>query len=163
MRATLALLCVLAGRARAQVDPSGTWRTLHTAHFRVHFRPAARAAAEREAREAERAYGLLSHELHPPRGIVDVVLGDDIDAANGFTTMFPTNRFTVFAAPPTTDPGLEHFDDWLRLVTTHDLTHVFHLDGAAVDHPPLWNQFDKRAALLVSLVIPNAPFQPTVV
>ena len=124
----LALWCMLAGRAAAQVDPSGRWRTLHTAHFRVHFRPAARAAAEREAREAERAYELLSRELHPPRGIVDVVLGDDIDAANGFTTMFPTNRFTVFAAPPTTDPGLEHFDDWLRLVTTHELTHVFHLD-----------------------------------
>ena len=127
-RVTLALLCLVAGRATAQVDPSGSWRTLQTAHFRIHFRPTTRAAAEHEAREAERAYGLLSRELHAPRGVVDLVLGDDIDAANGFATMFPSNRLTVFAAPPTTDPGLEHFDDWLRLVTTHELTHVFHLD-----------------------------------
>ena len=128
MKAALALVCLLAGPATAQVDPSGSWRTLHTAHFLIHFRPATRAAAEHEAREAERAYALLSRELHPPRGVVDLVLGDDIDAANGFATMFPSNRLTVFAAPPTTDPGLEHFDDWLRLVTTHELTHVFHLD-----------------------------------
>jgi len=128
VRGVVVLLAVLAKAATAQVDPSGSWRTLHTAHFRIHFRPASRAAAEQEAREAERAYRLLSRELHPPRGIVDLVLGDDIDAANGFATMFPSNRLTVFAAPPTTDPGLEHFDDWLRLVTTHELTHVFHLD-----------------------------------
>src|SRR6266566_3143778 len=103
-RVTLALCVLLAGRAQAQVDPSGEWRTLHTAHFRVHFRPATRAAAEHEAREAERAYALLSRELRPPRGVVDLVLGDDIDAANGFATMFPSNRLTVFAAPPTTAP-----------------------------------------------------------
>jgi hypothetical protein len=125
---TLALLLLLAGRAAAQVDPSGDWRTLHTAHFRVHFRPTSRAVAQREAREAERAYALLSRELHPPRGAIDLVLGDDIDAANGFTTVFPSSRITVLAAPPATDPGLDNFDDWLRLVTTHELTHVFHLD-----------------------------------
>src|SRR5204862_4804642 len=78
VRGVVALLAVLAKAATAQVDPSGTWRTLHTAHFRIHFRPASRAAAEHEAREAERAYGLLSRELHPPRGVVDLVLGDDI-------------------------------------------------------------------------------------
>src|SRR5437667_8664489 len=42
-------------------------------------------------------------ELHPPRGVVDLTLGDDIDAANGFTTVFPTNRITIFATPPAGD------------------------------------------------------------
>jgi len=55
-------------------------------------------------------------------------LADDIDAANGFTTVFPTNRITIFAAPPAGDHGLLFFDTWLRLVTTHELAHVFHLD-----------------------------------
>ena len=81
-----------------------------------------------EAREAERSYGLLATELHPPRGVVDITLADDIDAANGFTTVFPTNRITIFAAPPAGDHGLLFFDNWLRLVTTHELAHVFHLD-----------------------------------
>src|SRR6058998_2049190 len=73
----------LAGRAEAQVDPSGSWRTLHTPHFRLHFRPAYREAALVQAREAERSYGLLSTELHPPRGVVDLTLADDVDFANG--------------------------------------------------------------------------------
>src|SRR6266571_188045 len=122
------LLLLLASRAEAQVDPSGTWRTLHTPHFRIHFRPAYRDAALVEAREAERSYGLLATELHPPRGVVDITLADDIDAANGLTTVAPTNRITIFAAPPAGDHGLLFFDSWLRLVTTHELAHVFHLD-----------------------------------
>ncbi|OLC06413.1 MAG: hypothetical protein AUH42_05750 [Gemmatimonadetes bacterium 13_1_40CM_70_11] len=107
------------------MDPSGRWRTLHTPHFRVHFRPVDREPAERTAREAERAWGLLATELRPPRGTVDVTLSDDIDISNGFTTVFPSTRITVLAAPL---PELTDFDDWLRLVTTHELTHVFHLD-----------------------------------
>jgi hypothetical protein len=110
------------------VDPSGSWRTLHTPHFRIHFRPAYRDAALTQAREAERSYGLLATELHPPRGVVDITLADDIDAANGFTTVSPTNRITIYAAPPAGDHGLLFFDTWLRLVTTHELAHVFHLD-----------------------------------
>jgi len=123
-------LLLLATRAESQVDPSGSWRTLHTPHFRIHFRPAYREAALTQAREAERSYKLLATELHPPRGVVDITLADDIDAANGFTTVFPTNRITIYAAPPAGDHGLLFFDSWLRLVTTHELTHVFHLDRA---------------------------------
>ena len=122
------LLLLLVGRAESQVDPSGSWRTLHTAHFRIHFRPAYRDVALLEAREAERSYALLAGELHPPRGVVDLTLGDDVDASNGFTTVFPTSRITIFATPPAGDHGLLFYDSWLRLVTTHELTHVFHLD-----------------------------------
>src|SRR5436305_13184957 len=103
---TLCLVLSFAGRAEAQVDPSGSWRTLHTAHFRIHFRPAYRDAALTQAREAERSYRLLATELHPPRGVVDITLADDIDAANGFTTVFPTNRITIYAAPPAGAHGL---------------------------------------------------------
>ena len=123
-------LALLAGRAAAQVDPSGTWRTLHTPHFRVHFRPAYRDVALLEAREAERAYRLLASELAPPRQVVDLTLGDDIDGSNGFTTVFPSSQITILASPPANDPGLLPYDTWLRLVTTHELAHVFHLDRA---------------------------------
>ena len=102
-RASCVVLLLVARPALAQ-DPSGTWRTLHTQHFRIHFRPVYRARAVEAAREAERAYRLLSSELHPPRGIIDVTLSDDVDAANGFTTVFPSNRFTIFLTPPVTDP-----------------------------------------------------------
>ena len=132
-RSTFRVLCLfplLAGRAEAQLDPSGSWRTLHTPHFRIHFRPAYRDVALTEAREAERAYALLATELRPPRGTVDLTLADDGDVANGVASVFPSSRITLFIAPPATDPGLQLYDSWLRLVTTHELTHVFHLDRA---------------------------------
>src|SRR5216117_456470 len=144
---TLFLILSFAGRAEAQVDPSGSWRTLHTAHFRIHFRPAYRDAAIAQAREAERSYRLLATELHPPRGVVDITLADDIDAANGFTTVVPTNRITIFAAPPAGDHGLLFFDSWLRLVTTHELTHVFHLDRSKGIWGPLQYVFGRAPAL----------------
>jgi hypothetical protein len=124
------MLVMLAARTDAQVAPSGTWRTLHTTHFRVHFRPEYRDVAREAAREAERAYALLASELHPPRGVVDLTLADDVDASNGFASVYPSNRITLFLPPPVADPGLQTYDSWLRLVIVHELAHVFHLDRA---------------------------------
>src|SRR3989442_2823606 len=154
-RVALCALSLLAGRAEAQVDPSGRWRTLHTEHFRIHFRPAYRAVAEQEAREAERAYRLLAGELRAPRGVVDLVLGDDVDVANGATTVFPSSRIYLLLPPPIGDPGLERFDNWLRLVTVHELTHVFHLDRVGGVWGALQRVFGRAPGLF-----PNA-FQPS--
>ena len=154
-RVTLLALSLLAGRGEAQVDPSGPWRTLHTEHFRIHFRPAYRAVAEQEAREAERAYRLLAAELRAPRGVVDLVLGDDVDVANGATTVFPSSRIYVMLPPPLGDPGLQRFDSWLRLVTVHELTHVFHLDRVRGVWGVLQRVFGRAPGLF-----PNA-FQPS--
>jgi hypothetical protein len=116
--------------AAAQVDPSGAWRTWTSPHFRIH----APAGLEREARalaaEAERAWGLLASELRPPARRVELTLLDNVDFSNGFTSTFPSNRIVIYLPPPATDPGLGTYDVWLRLVTTHELVHVFHLDRA---------------------------------
>ena len=127
MRSVLVLV-LLASPLAAQVNPSGQWRTLHTQHFRIHFRPESRAIALDAAAEAERAYALLATELHPPRGVVDLTLSDDADFPNGFATTYPSNRITLLTVPPVSDPGLQNFDSWRRLVIVHELTHVFHLD-----------------------------------
>ncbi|MGH7569713.1 MAG: hypothetical protein ACREL9_12245, partial [Gemmatimonadales bacterium] len=145
----------LGAGAAAQVDPSGRWRTLHTPHFRIHFRPDERDVARRAAREAERAYALLTAELHPPRGMVDLTLGDDIDASNGFASVAPSNRITVLLAPPADDPALQDNDDWLRLVITHELAHVFHLDRTRGFWRVLQGVFGRAPGLF-----PNA-YQPS--
>jgi len=149
------LLLALAGRAEAQVAPSGPWRTLHSAHFRIHFRPAYRAVATEAAREAERAYRLLAAELHPPRGVIDLTLADDADAANGFASPFPSNRISVLLTPPVADPALQDYDSWLRLVIVHELTHVFHLDRARGLWRGLQSIFGRAPGLF-----PNA-YQPS--
>jgi hypothetical protein len=141
--------------ASSQVDPSGNWRTLHTQHFRIHFRPDYRARAGLAAAEAERAYALLSSELHPPRGVIDLTLSDDVDTPNGFTTIFPSNRFTILMVPPVTDPALQTYDSWERLVIVHELTHVFHLDRSRGVWKTLQSVFGRVPGLF-----PNQ-YQPT--
>ncbi|HEX6533875.1 MAG TPA: hypothetical protein VF041_04715 [Gemmatimonadaceae bacterium] len=123
-----AALAALPGAVSAQVAPNAKWRTIRTEHFSVHFTPELDSIGRRAAADAEEAYARLARRLHPPRGPIDLVVADNVDYSNGFTTPFPTNRIIVYAHPPLDLPSLRFYDDWLSLVITHELTHVFHLD-----------------------------------
>jgi len=128
----IGLICAvgLASSAQAQIDPSGEWGTWHTEHFRVHAPSSYASAAVVAAREAERAYALLATELRPPRGAVDLVIADNVDFSNGYATVLPSNRVVVYLTPPSTAISSGNYDSWLRLVVTHELAHIFHLDRA---------------------------------
>ncbi|MEO8562845.1 MAG: hypothetical protein ABI601_12260 [bacterium] len=131
MKRFVALL-LLIGAAWSAVDaqpaPYRRWRTLETVHFTVH----APAGLEREGRAAataaERAYELLSGELVPPRTRISLVVSDDADYSNGYASVVPSNRIVIFATPPLQNSSLRLNEDWLALLITHELTHIFHLD-----------------------------------
>ena len=122
------LLTGAAGDAAAQPAPYRHYRTLDTPHFNVHTAPGLEREGRVAAAAAERAYGLLSRELVAPRGVIDLVVSDDADFANGNATTVPGNRINIFAAPPVENEGLRFNDDWIQIVVTHELTHIFHLD-----------------------------------
>ncbi len=127
--ALVAALCLFAARTiSAQLVPNERWYTIETAHFRIHFVKALESEGRRGAVNAERAYAELSTELRPPSGKVDLVIADNVDYVQGYATTFPTNRIVVYAHPPIDAPELRNYDDWSRLVITHELTHIFHLD-----------------------------------
>ena len=126
----IAAFAFLPGVSRAQLVPNDHWLTIETAHFHVHFPKGLEAEGRRGAVDAERAFAELSTELKAPRGKIDLVIADNVDYVNGYATSFPGNRVVVFAHPPVDAPELRNYDDWLRLVITHELTHVFHLDRA---------------------------------
>lgn len=128
MFAVLILLLAAPREVEAQLRPDLDWRSLSTEHFRVHFTPPLEPLARRAAAEAERAFDGLSKELHPPRTPIDVVVSDDADFANGWATPLPTNRVVIYADPPIDAGALRHNDDWLQLVVTHELAHIFHID-----------------------------------
>src|SRR5690606_34198900 len=70
----------LPSHARAQVDPAADYRTLHTAHFRVTYQRGLEALAHHAAERAEMAHAALRGTLAPaPRGMIDIVLADDLD------------------------------------------------------------------------------------
>ncbi len=124
------LLSLGARSLDAQVDPRGTIRTLRTPHLRVHVRAGQEALGQRAAAIAERAYAQLAAELTPPAGPIDVLIADNVDFSNGFAQAFPTNRVVIYAVPPIGSTELRFHDDWLQLVITHELAHIFHLDRA---------------------------------
>ncbi len=131
MRRLLLALALLGGRSvavQAQVVPNADWHTITTTHFRVHFTPALESLARRAAASAETAYVQLSAELHPPRGMIDLIVADNIDATNGYATPFPTNRIVIYANPPVNETALRFTDDPDAMVVTHELTHIFQLD-----------------------------------
>lgn len=149
--AVIGLPCI----ARGQLVPNDKWYTIETAHFRVHYARGLADEGKRAAVSAERAFAELSTELRPPRGKVDLVVADNIDYVNGYASTFPSNRIVVFAHPPIDAPELRNYSDWMRLVVTHELTHIFHGDRAG----GLWrlgrNIFGRHPALFPNFLLPS--------
>lgn len=119
---------VAAGPVAAQTAPDLHYQTIRTAHLEVTFAPGLEDVARRAAGSAERAWAGLSRELHEPRGPVSIVVTDNYDTSNGYATIFPTNRIVIFSRPTVDANTLKFIDDWVDLVVTHELTHIFHLD-----------------------------------
>ncbi|HET6762576.1 MAG TPA: hypothetical protein VFH27_02865, partial [Longimicrobiaceae bacterium] len=133
LRAVLCSLALLLApfAAAAQVPPDEHWMTLRTQHFYVHYPRGLDDLGQRAAARAERAFAELSTDLvRPPRGRIDLVVSDNVDFSNGYSTPLPTNRVVIYAHPPIDEPALSFYDDWLQLVISHELTHTFHLDHA---------------------------------
>ena len=126
--ATLVALAGPAVRAGAQPAPYRHYRTLETTHFRILVALGLEREGHVAAAAAESAYIELSASLTPPRGRIDLLVSDDADYSNGFALVSPTNRIVVFAVPPIEHAGLRLNQDWLQLVITHELTHIFQLD-----------------------------------
>lgn len=123
------LLCLWACSAVAQsIEPAPDWQSADTAHFRINYRAAWRPQAERVAQIAEQVYPQVTQALQwEPRGRTEILLIDQYDLANGFSTPLPYNIIGVFMAPPDSGELLDN-SDWLELLITHEFTHTVHLD-----------------------------------
>lgn len=132
-RKLLGLLFLLVGTAAYALgpDPSRDWRSAETAHFRLHFESRHRLQAERLAELAEGVHPRVTGWLDwVPRSKTEVVLSDFTDQANGLATPLPYNTIYLFLSSPD-DGELLQNNEWLKLVFTHEYTHIVHLDKAA--------------------------------
>ena len=123
---SLALPLIVQGQT---VPPHEEYRTLETVHFRVTFPAELEERGKSAAISAERAYSALRASfLRAPSGRIDLLLTDHTDFSSGVAHVLPSNRIVVGAQPPLGGLALSYFDDWLELVITHELVHIFHLD-----------------------------------
>jgi hypothetical protein len=127
LAAAIALACFDARLSAQTFDPALSFRSLATEHFIIHFHQGEAPLAQRLAGIAEETWHRLEQPLGltPPR-LTHVVLADQTELYNGYATPVPYNTVVLYAVTPSGSSS--NFDDWLRLVFTHEFTHIIHLD-----------------------------------
>lgn len=128
-------------------DPLQDWKTVETKHFVINYYEPLGDIARRVGALAERSHRVLVPVLgHAPKTKTQIVLVDDTDGANGFASVLPRNRITLFATAPSGLSSLNDHDDWLYGLTAHEYTHILHLDTIG-GFPALYNKiFGKQWA-----------------
>ena len=124
---------LLAGAAAAwaaSFPPELRFRSVSTDRVTVHFHQGLEAMARRAAALATEIL-----ERHEARygvhvGRVNLVLADVDDDPNGFASPLPYPLVHLRAVAPDGSEDFGNYDDWLRLVLTHELLHIVHLDEA---------------------------------
>jgi hypothetical protein len=123
--------CAIVALPDSKYSPSLTWRTISTEHFVIEFHQGEEAVARRVADIAEDAHRRLAPILKwEPTTPTHLVLSDDSDDVYGAATPIPYNVMYINLTPPVGSMFLINYDDWLRLVITHEYAHILHLDTA---------------------------------
>lgn len=126
-----ALLLLASSAAGAtRYDPRLRFRTITSERFDIHFHQGLEDQARRLAGIAEEVAARLDRTLGRPAGRVQVILVDQSDLANGWATPLPYNVMEIAAASPPGESLIGNVEDWLRLVFTHEYTHIVHLSRA---------------------------------
>ena len=126
---TLALVLLLSAQALG-APFFRSFITIRSRYCDVHVPRAGLAFGQRTANLCDEAYRLISAYLGwKPRERLHVLVDDDIDAANGSAVVIPYNQIVVNSYPPAPFGELGYFDDWLRVLLLHEMTHIMHLDN----------------------------------
>jgi hypothetical protein len=155
--ASLALLVALLAApalAASRYDPRLRFRTIATPRFDIHFHQGEEAAARRLALIAEDVATTIEATLGAASGRVQVVLVNQSDLPNGWATPVPYNLIEISAAGPGGESAIGNTDDWLRLVFTHEYTHIVHLGRSNGWIGDLRRAFGRNPALFPNLTLP---------
>lgn len=141
----------------AALDPSLAWYTLEGPHFKVSYHAGEEQLAQHALDVAEDAAARLDPWLQwQPVDKVQVVLTDHEDLPNGLTTSFPRDHIELYVSPPDGLDTLEDFDDWFRLLITHEYTHILQLDKVTGAPAFLQKIYGRNYLLLPGMYQPTA-------
>jgi hypothetical protein len=141
-------------RGATRFDPALRYQQLRTEHFRIYFHQRSDLLAARLAVIAEEGW----HALQRPFGaklpsLTHIVLADQTELSNAYATPLPYDTIVIYLAAPT---GAEFdTDDWLRLVFTHEFTHIIHLDRSESWARVVRNIFGRTPIVFPNLFLPT--------
>ncbi|HNV02226.1 MAG TPA: BamA/TamA family outer membrane protein [Vicinamibacterales bacterium] len=152
-----AALLAAAGQASAgRYHPRLKFQVLRTPHFTIYYHQGEAELARRLAAIAEDVRrDLPSRTALEPPPHVHVVLVDQSDVANGWSTPVPYDLIEVAAAPAAPSSFLGHQDDWLRTVFTHEFAHILHLDRVGGAMKALRRALGRHPATFPNLFLPE--------
>ncbi len=105
------------------------WRTMETEHFRISYHQGLENMARQLARMAEHIYSEMTPLLeYEPKFKTEIALVDHVDTPNGWVNVYPYNHMVLYAVPPGRKSVLNDYDDWYRVLFSHEFTHVIQLD-----------------------------------
>lgn len=131
------------------------FRTLTIGNFDIYFHRGEERLAQRLAGIVQEVAPAVDRRLGAPRGRVRVILVDQTDVSNGWATIVPYNLIEIAAVPPPGASEIGNTDDWLRLVFTHEYTHVVHLEKSRGWLGSLRRVFGRVPAFYSNLFLPS--------
>ncbi len=138
--------------------PSLDWQTIETPHFAIHFYQGEEETAQNVSVIAEEVHQKLSPILRwQPKSRTQLVLVDNIDEVSGAATPIPYNTVYINLTPPAGTFFIINYEDWLRLVITHEYVHILHLDTVSGMNEALRQIFGRVPFILPPFLtsIPN--------
>jgi hypothetical protein len=144
--------------SHAKYHPGIKWREISADPFIVVF---PKGYEETAAYTLETAQELYRRQikfwgggirLHGP---IRILLTDVYDTANGSATFYPYNRIELFLFNPPPDSTLGSYEEWVRLVLSHELTHIIHFNwGSGFTY--FWRSiFGSNPVFFPAVVIPS--------
>lgn len=140
--------------ASDRYDPRLRFRTISTERFDIHYHQGEEEEARRLSAIAEDVAAKLDATLGPASGRVQVILVDQSDLSNGWATPLPYNTIEITAAAPGGASLIGNTNDWLRLVFTHEYTHIVHLSRGKGWIGGLRRVFGRMPLLYPNLYLP---------
>ena len=150
------LLLTLPSQAQEDFSQPFQWRTLESEHFYLHFKLADEVLAKRSINIAEQALIQIANKFNwMPKSRVNLIISNQQDGPNGYATPLPFNYIVIYSPQPSDFNELYDYDEWLKILLIHELTHTVHLDKTA-GAPNVFRHIFGRNPLF----FPNM-FQPT--
>jgi hypothetical protein len=128
-RAGLAAVFFLACGTAAAQGPAAEWRTVETAHFRIHYPAPFAAWALHAAGEIEAIHARVTDYVgYVPARRIEVVVADPLANANGTAVPFLDRpEILLWTSAPESESSIGDYGDWMELVATHEIAHIVHL------------------------------------
>lgn len=115
----------------ANLDTSFKFSTIETKHFSIHFHQGLEDVAQKAASIAENAHTILTAEFKwEPREKTQIILIDDTDFTNGWANVLLYNTIYIQVVPPSIDTTIGEYEDWLKILITHEYSHILTMDPA---------------------------------